>query len=278
MRPRIRPRPWLPLLAVAVAGGCASAPPLPPVVDESAQQVAEQWGKSFRMRWQFLLEDRRYGLGSVRGVGSGTAANRTVHLVFIDGRLACTAPNDVADLDWYWASQADGLTYLAGRMLNACGRGEAVPPRGLHDASAVVPVGLIKVDELPEADETFSFGKAVGGSLLGSLVVFGSFVLSPIAVGALPVIAASSASVEGKRAQVTLDMPWVEAQPILGTPDITFLLPAASTDVHGYLVTATTMHTAGQWYVGVRDGRVLWLSGSDEWLDALAETIFEQQK
>jgi hypothetical protein len=38
------------------------------------------------------------------------------------------------------------------------------------------------------------------------------------------------------------------------------------------------MNTAGQWYVGVRDGRVLWLSGSDEWLDALARKISEQQK
>ena len=275
MRTRIRARPWLPLLAAAVSGGCASTPPLPPVVDEPAQQVAEQWGNSFRMRWQFLHEGRRYGLG---GVNSGTPASWTDHLVFIDGRLACTASSDIAGLDWYWASQADGLTYLAGRMDNACGRGEPVPPRGFQDATAVVPVGPIKLDELPESDETISVGEAVGASLLGSLVVVGSFVLSPIAIGALPVIVANTASVEGKRAQVTLDMPWTEAQPILGTPDVTFHLPAASTDVHGYLVTATTMNTAGQWYVGVRDGQVLWQSGSDEWLDALAEKISEQQK
>lgn len=275
MRTRIRARPWLPLLAVAVSGGCASTPPLPPVVDDSAQQVAEQWGNSFRMRWQFLHEGRRYGLG---GVISGTPASWTDHLVFIDGRLACTASSDIAGLDWYWASQPDGLTYLAGRMDNACGRGESMPPRGFRDATAVVPVGPIKLDELPASDEIDSVGEGVGAVLLYSLVVGAGLILSPIAVGALPVFAANTASVEGKRAQVVLDMPWAEAQPIVGTPDVTFQLPAASTDVHGYLVTATTMDTAGQWYVGVRDGRVLWLSGSDEWLDALAEKIVEQHK
>jgi len=244
-------------------------------VDEPAQQVAEQWGNSFRMRWQFLHEGRGYGLG---GVNSGTPANWTDHLVFIDGRLACTVPSDIAGLDWYWVSQADGLAYLAGRMDNACGRGEPVPPRGLQDATAVVPFGPIKLDELPASDETSSVGEGVGAVLLGSLVVGVGLILSPIAIGALPVIAANTASVEGKRAQVTLNMPWAEAQLILGTPDVTFQLPAASTDVHGYLVTATTMNTAGQWYVGVRSGRVLWLSGSDEWLDGLAEKISGQQK
>lgn len=275
MRTRIRPRLWLPLLAMAVSGGCASTTPLPPVVDEPVQQVAEQWGNSFRMRWQFLHEGRRYGLG---GVNSGTPASWTDHLVFIDGRLACTAPNDIDGLDWYWASQADGLAYLAGRMDNACGRGEPVPLRRFQDATAVVPFGPIKLDELPAPTEKTSVGEGVGATLLGSLVVVGSLVLSPLALGALPVIAANTASVEGKRAQVTLDMPWAEAQPILGTPDITFHLPAASTDVHGYLVTATTMNIAGQWYVGVRDGRVLWLSGSDGWLDALAGKVSGQQK
>jgi hypothetical protein len=244
-------------------------------VDEPAEQVAEQWGISFRMRWQFLHEGRRYGLG---GVNSGTPVSWSDHLVFIDGRLACTASSDIAGLDWYWASQGDGLTYLAGRMDNACGRGEAVPPRGLQDATAVVPVGLIKFDELPESDETISVTEGVGTVLLGTLFVVGSIVLSPIAVAAVPAIVTNTASIEGKRAQVALDMPWAEAQPILGTPDVTFLLPAASTDVHGYQVTATTMNTAGQWYVGVRDGRVLWFSGSDEWLDALARKISEQQK
>lgn len=244
-------------------------------MDESAQQVTEQWGNSFRMRWQFLLEGRRYGLGSVI---SGTPAIWTDRLVFIDGRLACTASSDVAGLDWCWASQADGLTYLAGRMENACGRGEPVPPRRLQDATAVVPVGPIKVDELPASDEASSVGEGVGAVLLGSLVVGVGLILSPLAIGAMPVIVANTASVEGKRAQVTLDMPWTEAQPILGTPDVTFHLPAASTDVHGYLVTATTMNTAGQWYVGVRDGRVLWQSASDEWLDALVGKIAGQQK
>jgi hypothetical protein len=275
MRTRIRARPWVPLLAVAASGGCASTPPLPPVVDESAEQVAEQWGISFRMRWQFLHEGRRYGLG---GVNSGTPVSWADHLVFIDGRLACTASSDIAGLDWYWASQGDGLTYLAGRMDNACGRGEAVPPRRLQDATAVVPVGLIKLDEMPESDETVSVIEDVGAVLLGTLAVVGSLVLSPIAVAAVPVVVANTASIEGKRAQVTLDMPWAVAQPILGAPDVTFHLPAASTDVHGYLVTATTMNTAGKWYVGVREGRVLWLSGSDEWLDALAKKISEQQK
>jgi hypothetical protein len=261
-------------LAAALSGGCASTPPLPPVVDEPAHQVAEQWGESFRMRWQFLHEGRRYGLG---GLNSGTPANWTDHLVFIDGRLECTAPSDIAGLDWYWVSQSDGLAYLAGRMDNACGHGEPVPPRGFQDATAAVPVGPIKLDELPASDETRSVGEGVGTVLLGSLVVGAGLILSPIAIAALPVIVANTASVERKRAQVTLDMPWAEAQPILGTPDVTFHLPAALTDVHGYLVTATTMNTAGQWYVGVRDGRVLWLSGSNQWLDALAEKISEQQ-
>lgn len=260
---------------MAVSGGCASTPPVPPVVDEPVQQVAEQWGNSFRMRWQFLHEGRRYGLG---GVNSGTPASWTDRLVFIDGRLACTTPNDIDGLDWYWVSQDNGLNYLAGRMDNACGRGEPVPLRGFQDATAAVPVGPIKLDELPTSDETMSFGKAMGDALVGSLVITLGLVLSPIAIGALPVIAANTASVEGKRTQVTLDMPWTEAQPILGTPDITFHLPAASTDVHGYLVTEMTMNIAGQWYVGVRDGRILWLSGSDAWLDALAEKISGQQK
>lgn len=264
MRTRIRARPWLSLLAVALSGGCASTPPQPPAVDEPAQQVAERWGSSFRMKWQFLHEGRRYGLGVV---SSDTPATKTDQLVFIDGRLACTASSDVAGLDWYWVSQADGLAYLAGRMDDACGRDEPVPPRRLRDATAVVPVGPVELDEFPAPD-----------NYVDALDILLGLVLSPVALGFLPVIAASTASVDGKRAQVNLDMPWADAQPILGTPNVTFRLPAASTDVHGYLETASTMHTAGQWYVGVRDGRVLWLSGGDEWLDPLAKKISGQQK
>jgi hypothetical protein len=240
-------------------GGCASTP-TPPAPEESLQQVAERWGSKFRVRWQLLHEGRAFALG-------GTLTDEwTDHLVFVDGRLACTATEDISGTDWYWVSQPDGLAYLAGRLENACGRGDPVPARALRDAVAEAPAMPATIAEAPgrEVDEN-SVAHGVGTVLITTLVVGVGMILSPLLIGATPVVMAYDSAVEADRAKVTLAMPWAEAVPIVGEPSVSFRLPAADTDVHSYLNYAAT-----DWHVGVRDGRVIWIAGHDEWLDAVA--------
>ena len=227
-------------------GGCASTP-TPPAPDESLQQVAERWGNSFHVRWQLLNEGRAIALGGTRTDGWWTD-----HLIFVDGRLACTATEDISGTDWYWVSQPDGLAYLAGRLENACGRGDPVPARELRDAVAEAPQAPAK----PPASE--------GNSdwLVLPMLVLSPFWV-PLAIAAAPVMSSYDSAVEADRAKVTLTMPWAEAKPILGEPSVSFRLPAADTDVHSYTALAG-------WHVGVRDGRVIWIAGPDEWLDAVA--------
>ena len=233
-------------------GGCASTP-TPPAPDESLQQVAERWGNSFHVRWQLLNEGRAFALGGTRTDGPWTD-----HLIFVDGRLACTATEDISGTDWYWVSQPDGLAYLAGRLENACGRGDPVPARELRDAVAEAPQAPAK----PPASEGNSDWIVMPVMVL-SLIL--APLLVPLATAAVPVMLSYDSAVEADRAKVTLTMPWAEAKPIVGEPSVSFRLPAADTDVHSYLNSG-----AADWHVGVRDGRVIWIAGFDEWLGAVA--------
>lgn len=251
----------LPLFTAAVVAGCAATPPPTPVADESAQHVAAKWGTSFRVRWQLGYEERTYALA---GLYAGSPPQWTDRLVFIDGRLACASPDELTGVEWYWVSQPDGLAYLAGRLENACGRGEPTPPRRLSDATAVVPMAPVKIAEIPPDSTGQSAFATIGRGLLDSLVLGAGLVLSPIAVGALPVVLGTISSVEAGRAQVTVGMQWADAQRIVGAPAGRFQLPASATEVQVY------GGIAGAWYVGTGNGQVLWISNSDDWLDSLA--------
>lgn len=259
LRPMTRLVP--PLLAAAVLTACASSPPPTPVADESAQLVAKEWGASFRMRWQFAHEGHVYELVSLY---AGSPPHWTDRLVFIDGRLACDSTEGLTGVEWFWVSQPDGLAYLAGRLENACGHGDSAPPRHLRDAVAVVPAMPVTIAELPASEET-SVAEGAGAVLSGSLVVGVSLILSPLAIAALPVVTSTISSVEAGRAQVTVGMQWADALRIVGDPAGRFQLPASATDVQVY------GGIAGAWYVGIRDGQVLWISNPDDWLDSLAK-------
>jgi hypothetical protein len=260
--PLARTTRLLTLLGATLLTACASAPPAPPAADETSQQIAERWGASFRTHWQFLHAGHTYGLGAI---ATGPAQQQADRLVFVDGQLACAPAQDIEGIDWYWVSQPDGLAYLAGRLETACGRGTPVPPRTLRDATARVQLPPVKVEEIPASEEPASLASEMGGALLGSLAIGVGLILSPVALAAAPVVVGAAKATESDRARVTLGMPWSDAQRILGAPDVSFPLPAASTEVQSYLGMV-----AETWHAGVVEGRVIWTSRANSWLDHMA--------
>jgi hypothetical protein len=221
------------------------------------------------MRWQLGYDDHTYELA---GLYAGSPPQWTDRLVFIDGRLACVSPDELTGVEWFWVSQPDGLAYLAGRLTNACGRGEPTPLRRLSDAAAVVPMAPVEIAEVPPDSAGQSAFAAVGRGLLDSLALGAGLVLSPIAIGALPVVIGTISAVEAGRARVTVGMQWADAQRIVGDPAGRIQLPASATEVQVY------GGIAGVWYVGIAGGQVTWISDSDDWLDALVKhTAVESQ-
>lgn len=262
-----------PAIALAVAaGGCASNPPPPsepPVAGAAVEQVAREWQSRLQVQAQFAAEGATFTLAEL--------ANRDYtardYLVFIDGRLACRSQEPVAGTDWAWVSQPDGVAYLAGRWRSACDGTEAVTARRLMDASRPVPQPPIDIEELP-AEPMNPLTEAVVGSLMYTAML----VLSPVALGVgLPVLAAGAASghsTEARRAQVSLGMTREEAEKLLGAPTVEFRLPDANTIVLGYVVRGMDVSTAGNWYLGVTDGRLAWSHAACPWLDGLGEQAY----
>jgi len=230
------------------------------------QQIAGQWKSAFRLHWQVRHEGQSFALA---GLLDGSPAVWHDHLVFIDGSLACRVTEDIEGVDFYWASQPDGLAYLAGRLKSACGLPGGSAPRRLTDASVPVPFGPIHIQELPSEMNPVTQG------FLGSLVISAGLVLSPIALGVgLPAVAvgnAKGAATDAKRAEVALGQSWDEARATVGDPIINLLLPGSSTEVRAYVRGDWSVSSAGDWYVGVRDGEVAWTCGRDDWLRGLVD-------
>lgn len=270
---------WLrsvPLLVAVVLAACASTPPAPQV-GQTPEQVAEQQ-RDFTGQLQFVQDGSRYAVGTVYGGDNRPRSS----IVFIDGRVACSLSTEwAALLDWRWVSQPDGLEYLAAQLRGACGLADKPPERYLTDAEVPIPEAPPKVAESETQDSEQTNVLAQGA--METLFYTAGIVLSPIilAVGVptLAVGAAMSHTTEGKRAKAGLGISAAEAEQILGTPDARFNLVGSDTEVLAYISGA--MDIAGNWrswYVGVRDGRVIWTHRNDEWLAGLAGQAISQAK
>jgi hypothetical protein len=280
-------------VACALAG-CASAPP--PVatsefaVGDSTQGIAER-GYRFVPVYQFGVDGHQYAFANAH---SGDTA---YDLVFIDTKLACSSHAPAEDiLTWYWVDEPDGLSYLAGRLRQACGLEAATPPRSIfpvESSSAQAENQPLQndihvqggADEVPrggtfgrDMKEVAKQGAIVAGTLIVgiSALVFAWPVL--LAAGVASEAAGSAADAKGQTIEAhayefTLPAPAEGVRQALGTPAVQFDLPNVDTDVLGYAV--GTDHAL---YVGVSDGQVVWIHGPDPWLQMLANEAKAQPK
>lgn len=272
------------LLVASAVAGCASTPQAP-VLGQTIEEVAQQQS-DFAVVLQFLEAGSTFSVGEVYRHDPSSRDS----LIFIDGRLVCSyvsaqgAPVDrpwVSQpdglVDWRWVSQPDGLQYLAAQLRGACGLAEKPPARLVTDATVPVPEAPPQV--MDSSADSKPQSEVVEGAYQ-TLFLTAGIVLSPVilAVGlpTLAVVGAMNQSVEGKRAKAGLGMSGAEAEKILGTPSARFNLAGSGTEVLAYVSGA--MGLSGSWYIGVRDGHVIWTHRDDGWLKGLAGQAVEDGK
>jgi hypothetical protein len=273
--------------------GCASAPPSVATsgfaAGDSAQAVAER-GYRFVPVYQFGLDGHEYAFANAY---SGEDRH---DLVFIDTKLACSSHASAEELTpWYWVDEPDGLSYLAGRLRQACGLEAATPERSPFAAES--PAG--DVLETPQADTDAQGGanQAQGGGSFASdmanvgkqgAIAAGEILLgitalvfawpALLAAGVVSEAASSAADAKGQAIETrayefSLPAPAEGVIQTLGTPAIQFRLPTVDTTVLGYA--AGTAHAL---YLGVSEGQAVWIHGPDPWLSLLEKDATKQQK
>ena len=269
----------------ALAAGCASEPPAPPTAEsspapgDSLEDIARR-GYVFVPVYEFVDSGRRYALANA------VSAYTSYDLVFIDSRLACTAQQglDRELFEWQWVGEPEGLTYLAGRLRQACGLEPPTPPRTTYAAEPADPMKVPVVSTGPSPGEE-TFGEALLGGLVGGVLLTVALVWGPLlwipagiysAVTEPPedVAAAVGPVAHDSRALLLrVPMPADEVAAKLGAPHVSFTLPEVGTEVQQYRVEKKPLL-----YVGVVDGQVVWIHGPDPWLKERAKQVMAEQK
>lgn len=268
------------LLILSLLAGCATTPP----ALQSGQtlgQVAEQQS-NFTVELQFIHDGSTFAIGTVYSAETSLPTS----IVFIDGSVACSSGTEWAELlDWRWVSQPDGLEYLAARLRGACGLAETAPTRFLTDATVPIPEAAPQVvDSEADSEPQSEAERGVIEVLATSIGIALSPVILAVGIPALAVGGAMGHGVEGKRSMIHPGMPGDEAEKILGTPTARFTLAGSATEVLAYLSGADAVSVSGSlamasnWYVGVRDGQVIWTHRNDDWLKGLADQAIEEAK
>lgn len=276
----------------AVLAGCASeapqrpvTPPLQPVTGEEQRAIAER-AFLFVEIYRFEFGGHRYSLGNASDVQQRDTYSE---LVFIDGKFACARERSmatVADLDseltrWEQVGDPGGLEDLEGRLREVCRLAAAAPPPTPPQVdegpvpSHIAESGTAEGPASSPSDAQVAAAVVAHGANLAlvdpRLLLIAPLVLLAVGVSNAVETAAATTAVERNakwRAATTIE----EIMRLLGKPTIEFSLPNVNTRVMAY-----RLDDVHPYYVGLSDGKPIWMHNEYPWLHELAEQAIAQK-
>jgi hypothetical protein len=276
MMPAGRPFRSLVTVVAVVLSGCASkpsapppAPLAPPVAGESPQQIIAR-GYRIAPVFRFVSEEHQYAFATAYSAVTGHG------LILIDGALACTFDFDQTGPglpEWQWVAEPDGLSYMASRMSQVCGLEPETTPRCLPGDPESRTAGNVGTGAETSDQNVPMVAEVLGGAVGMTIgLLWGPLFWIPLMAAEAGTSAADGAALHRlEQADVALSAEQMNER--LGKPDVSFPLPKVATTVYEY-----PANEYYRIYLGVKDGKVIWVRTGFPWLDDLARQAKTEQK